>query len=75
MVAITTTTPLWIKEVEERYTGDELIQKLISKCVISGRKSEGIEYKNGLVYKNGKIYIVANNDVRQKIINEIHTTQ
>lgn len=75
LAATISTTSVWIKEVEESYVADELIQKLISECVIRGKNSEGIEYRNGLVYKNGKIYIGANNDVRKKIIREIYGTQ
>lgn len=75
LAAITITTPLQIKEVEESYMGDELVPRLIFECVIGGKNSDEIEYKNGLIYKDGRIYIDASNNVRQKIINEIHASQ
>lgn len=52
LTAITSTTPMWMKQMEESYEGDETVQRLITEREIGGQNSEGIEYMNGLIYKN-----------------------
>ena len=71
-LAITTTKPLWIKELYESYNSDSQCQNVNSQLLLDPASQPQYEWNNGLLKYSGKLYMGSNNGLRGRLIQTLH---
>lgn len=74
LASLTTVVPLWMHDVSSSYYGDWAARQLITHCLINPADNSYNEYIQGVLRCSGVIYVGSYEDVRAKLIKEVHDT-
>jgi hypothetical protein len=74
LLAITASQPAWAEEVIESYQQDTLPMTVIPELVISNTANTDFTLQNGILRKQGRIYIGSNGTLRERLIEEAHSS-
>lgn len=72
LTQITVIQPMWVAEVAQSYAGDSLAQEAIAECTLRPYDVSYFQYISGLIKYKGKLYVGESDELRQKIIQQIH---
>lgn len=75
VAALSVTIPTWIKEVIDSCENGDFSQKCISYCLMGTSTAGEMSYQNGILKIKGKLYVGVGNDIRKKLIEELHSSQ
>ncbi|KAL5850318.1 hypothetical protein ACOSQ4_008331 [Xanthoceras sorbifolium] len=73
-LALTATKPAWVQEVIESYYKDPKATALIPELLIGSQANQEFTMKEGILRKNGVIYVGSYGNLRQKLIEEAHSS-
>ncbi|KAI9159645.1 hypothetical protein LWI28_000592 [Acer negundo] len=74
LLAITSSRPAWIIEVLESYENDSLSTTVLPKLMLQPPSNREFTLHEGLIRRNGLIYIGGTGTVREKLIEEAHSS-
>ncbi|KAH7549601.1 hypothetical protein JRO89_XS13G0055000 [Xanthoceras sorbifolium] len=66
--------PAWVQEVEESYYKDSVASTIIPGLLIDSQANQNFSYRDGILRKDGVIYVGSFGDLRQKLIEEAHSS-
>ncbi|KAL5759632.1 hypothetical protein ACOSQ2_018470 [Xanthoceras sorbifolium] len=73
-LALTATKPAWVQEVVESYYQDPKATALIPELLIGSQTNQEFTLKEGILRKEGVIYVGSYGNLRQKLIEEAHSS-
>ncbi|KAL5820462.1 hypothetical protein ACOSQ3_022344 [Xanthoceras sorbifolium] len=73
-LALTTTKPAWVQEVAESYYKDPKATALIPELLIGSHANQKFTLKEGILRKDGVIYVGGYGNLRQKLVEEAHSS-
>ncbi|KAL5816484.1 hypothetical protein ACOSQ3_024862 [Xanthoceras sorbifolium] len=73
-LALSTTKPAWIQEVEESYYMDPKAATLIPEILIGRQANQEFTLREGILCRNGVIYVGNYGHLRQKLVEEAHSS-
>lgn len=74
VLAISTPVPSWLDEVVASYAEDSQAQDLLKRLAISPSAEPHFKLHNGLLRHKGRLWIGANKNLQQRIIQQLHSS-
>lgn len=72
--AISSIVPLWIQELDASYQGEPKTDELIIALMIDPKNRLDYLFYIGLLKSKGKLYVGKGNAIREKLIQNIHSS-
>ena len=74
LFAISRCQPAWITAITNAYKQDDQSQSLLQRLAICTEENDPFTLKDGVIRRHGKIWLPANSELHDRIIQEFHAT-
>lgn len=66
--------PKWANDIIESYQNDAVVQHMITQLSADPNTSPGAQLQDGILGQNGKVWVGSHGSLRQRLINEMHSS-